>query len=256
MIRGLYTAVSGMITLENKQNTITNNMANANTTGYKKQDLAIKSFPEVLISNKEKLVAGQNVKNTIGSMSLGAGIDTVNTVFTQGVLKETNRQGDFAINGRGFFVIQKGNQRFYTRDGNFRVNTDGTLINNAGDTVLGINNRTGAMEPIFVGAEDFTVDSENNLIVGNNATYKLALADFEDYSTLTNVGDNYYTGDNPIYNATVSVHQGALENSNVSITDSMVEMLSVMRSFETSQKMVNMIDESLSKAANEVGAVK
>ena len=256
MIRSLYTAVSGMITLENKQNTITNNMANANTTGYKEENLAVKSFKEVMIQNRDKIVGGQNVQQKLGTISLGAAIDTVDTVFTQGELKSTNKMSDFAINGRGFFVVQRGNERYYTRDGNFTVNNDGYLTNNVGDLVLGVNNRTGAMEPIFVGGEDYILDATNNLSVGGNPTHKLALADFEDYSTLQKLGDNFYSAENPIYNARVAVNQGYLEGSNVNITNAMVDMLSVMRSFETNQKFVSMIDESMQKAANEVGSVR
>ena len=256
MIRSLYTAVSGMITLENKQNTVTNNMANANTTGYKSENLSIKSFKEVLIQNNDRVASSQGGKQELGSLSLGAAIDSVDTMFTQGGLKETGKMGDFAVNGRGFFVVQKGNERYYTRDGNFKVNNQGNLINTSGDLVLGINNRTGAMEPIFVGGEDFILDSSNNLVVGGNPTHKLALADFQDYTDLQKLGDNYYAGENPIYNARVTVNQGFLESSNVNVVDSMVDMLSVMRSFETNQKFVSMIDESLGKAANEVGAIK
>ena len=256
MIRSLYTAVSGMITLENKQNTITNNMGNANTIGYKEDTLSMKSFKEVLIQNMDKVAGGNNVKQELGSLSLGVAIDSIDTLFTQGGLKETSKMSDFAVNGRGFFVVQRGNERYYTRDGAFRVSNDGKLINNSGDLVLGINNRTGNMEPIFVGGEDFILDNSNNLIIGSNATHKLALADFNDYSSLEKVGDNYYVGEEPIYNAVVFVNQGFLEGSNVNIVNSMVDMLSVMRGFETNQKFVSMIDESLGKAANEVGAVK
>ena len=91
MIRSLYTAVSGMISLESKQSTITNNMANANTIGYKSENLAIKSFDEVYIQNKDKIAAGKNVPQRLGSLSLGAEIDTVETAFTQGALKDTGK---------------------------------------------------------------------------------------------------------------------------------------------------------------------
>ena len=115
MIRSLYTAVSGLITLENKQSTIANNMANANTTGFKSEDLAIKSFNEVLIQNKDKIVGNNNYTQKLGTISLGAEIDNVITKFTQGDLKRTENNTDFAINGRGFFVVQRGNQQVFTR---------------------------------------------------------------------------------------------------------------------------------------------
>lgn len=256
MIRSLYTAVSGMITLENKQSTISNNMANANTVGFKSDDLVMKSFDEVLIQNKDKISGGQNTTQKLGNLSLGVKIDEVVTKFTQGNLKDTGKMNNFAIEGRGFFTVRSGNQTLYTRDGNFRVDNDGELITTTGDKVLGLNKRTGAMEPIFVGNREFTIDRDNNINVGGVSTHSLALADFEDYSTLTKMGDNYYSGPNPVYNARVSVHQGFTEMSNVSLTDIMVDMIAVTRNFETNQKFVSMLDESLGKAANQVGSIK
>lgn len=256
MIRSLYTAVSGLITLENKQSTITNNMTNANTTGFKSDTLSMKSFDEVLIQNRDKISGGQNVNNPIGKLSLGAEIDSINTKFTQGILKPTNKPTDLAVDGRGFFAVKSGNNTVFTRDGNFRVSNDGYLKTNAGDPVLGVNNSNGTMEPIFVGTDNFVVDDNNRVIVNGKSTHALALADFNDYSTLKKVGDNYYSAPNPVYNAKVWTKQGYLEQSNVNISNEMVEMMTTMRNFETNQKMIQSIDETLGKAANEIGAVR
>ena len=240
MIRSLYTAVSGLISLENRQNNITNNMSNANTTGFKGDNLSIKSFDEVMIQNRDKVVNGNNVVQKLGSISLGSEIDSVDTAFTQGLIKSTDKQIDFAIEGRGFFAIQRqtnnGNEVIYTRDGNFKVGNDGYLINTNGDRVI--------------------LDQNNNLYIGNRATHTLATADFNDYGSLEKIGDNYFRGENPIYNAQVWVTQGALEGSNVNISNEMVNMITTMRNFETNQKIVQTIDETLGKAANEIGAVK
>lgn len=256
MIRSLYTAVSGLITLENKQATITNNIANANTTGFKGDNLSMKSFDEVLIQNRDKISGGRNVKNSIGTLSLGAEIDSVDTRFTQGLLKSTNKPTDLAIDGRGFFTVQNGNETVFTRDGNFKVANDGYLITNGGDRVLGTNKNTGTIEPIFVGTNNFVIDNYNGVNVNGESTYSLALADFNDYGTLTKVGDNYYSGKNPVYNAQVWVNQGYLEQSNVNVSDEMIEMMTTMRNFETNQKMVQTIDSTLEKAANEIGNVR
>ena len=87
MIRGFYTSVSGLITLQNEQDVITNNIANINNTGYKERDLTKQSFEDVMISNRQKLLGDQYVKNDIGSLNLGVKISNVETVFTQGSLK-------------------------------------------------------------------------------------------------------------------------------------------------------------------------
>lgn len=255
MIRSLYTAVSGMIAMENKQNTVVNNMANANTTGYKSENLVTKSFDEVLLQNKDKLVGSTYQTNKLGNLSLGVAMDGVAISFTQGDLEQSGQVGDFAIEGRGFFAIETADGVKYTRDGQFRVNNNGELVNNAGDLVLGINN-AGTLAPIYVGDSSFVIDDNNNIVVDGQVTnQQLAIADFDDYSTLSKVGDNYYEGENVAYVQNASVHQGYLESSNVNILNEMVDMISVMRSFETNQKFVTMIDESLEKAANQIGKV-
>lgn len=256
MIRSLYTSVSGLITLENKQSTITSNIANANTTGFKADTLSMKSFDEVLIQNKEKISGGRNVKNPIGTLSLGAEIDSTDTRFTQGLLKQTGKPSDLAIDGRGFFTVQSGNETVFTRDGSFKVANDGYLTTSGGDRVLGTNNNTGVMEPIFVGTNNFVIDNYNGVNVNGTSTHSLALADFNDYGTLSKVGENNYAGENPVYNTQVWVSQGYLEQSNVNISNEMVEMMTTMRNFETNQKMIQTIDSTLGKAANEIGAVK
>ena len=256
MIRSLYTAVSGLITLENKQSTITNNIANASTSAFKSDTLSIKSFDEVLIQNKDKISGGKNVQNTIGKLSLGAKMDKVDTKFTQGILKPTKKTTDIAIEGRGFFAVQSGNKTVFTRDGNFKIANDGYLITSSGESVLGINKRTGAMEPIFVGTNNFIIDNNNGINVDGKSTHSLAVADFNDYGTLKKVGDNNYLGDNPVYNAKVWTKQGYIEQSNVNISNEMVEMMTTMRNFETNQKIIQTIDDTLGKAANEIGAVR
>ncbi|GFP77073.1 flagellar hook-basal body complex protein [Clostridium fungisolvens] len=257
MIRGLYTAVNAMVTLEAKQDVITNNMANANTNGYKAEDLKVKKFQDVLIQNKDKVVGGQNVKNTIGSLSLGAKIDGTDVEFTQGTLSSTDNDTDMAIDGRGFFSVKRGDKTYFTRDGQFRINTAGYLVTSEGDSVMGRNIKTGASEPIYVGNGKLTVDNSNNVIVNNVPQYKMQVADFNDYKNLKKLGDNLYeSSETPNYNGQVYVKQKTLEKSNVNIVNEMVNMMTVMRSFETTQKVVQTMDETLSKAANEIGSVR
>ena len=258
MIRGLYTSVSGLIALQNEQEVITNNIANINNNGYKKRELTKQRFEDVMISNRQKLVGDEYVKNNIGSLNLGVKISNVDTVFTQGSFKATDSSTDFAIDGRGFFVAQNGNQEVYTRDGNFKINQQGYLITNDGCQVLGTNIATGAKEPIYVGNAKFSLDGENNVnIEGIGTADKLLTVDFDnkDYNSLEPLGDNYITKNNPIYNSIVNVRQNVLETSNVDPTAEMVKLMEVKRQFETNQKFVKMQDETLQKAANELGRV-
>lgn len=254
MIRSLYTSVSGLISLEAKQSITTNNMANANTTGYKVQNLSLKSFDEVLLENKDKISQGMPQRNEIGSISLGVRIDETGELWTQGMFKETNNQTDFAIDGRGFFTIERttanGTERYYTRDGSFKVDIQGYLVTSNGDRVLGTNGH------IQVGSGKISSDNEGNLSVDGRDIGSFLTADFQNYDELEKIGDNLYTGANPMYNTQVYVGQGVLEGSNVNTVSEMTDMMTTMRNFETNQKMFQMIDESLGKAVNEIGAIR
>lgn len=260
MIRALYTAVTGLITGEAKQSIVTNNIANSNTNGYKAENLSIKSFNDVLIQNYDKTVNGKNIKTIIGSLSQGSQIDAVNTDFTQGVLQTTDKATDFAIEGKGFFTVQRDNgittKNYYTRTGDFHIDGSGYLVTDSGDKVLGKNSTTNAIEPIFVGDGKIQTDKYGNVSINGKSEYKFDLVDFKDYNTIKKVGDNLYDGANPIQNAKVVVRQGALEKSNVNVTNEMVNMMEIMRNFESNQKILQSIDETLGRAVNDVGTVK
>ncbi|AGK97753.1 flagellar hook-basal body complex protein [Clostridium pasteurianum] len=260
MIRSLYTTISGMITQEAKQNVIANNMANSNTVGFKSDDLAIKKFDDVLIQNKSKIQNGINYTQTIGSLSLGSRIDETATNFTEGDIQNTDSDTDFAIDGRGFFTVNRdngaGGQNYYTRDGHFHVNMQGYLVNDTGDYVMGKNINTGNQERIIAGNGKITSDAYGNISIDGRPSYSLSTVDFNNYKTLKKVGDNLYQGQNPITNTNVFVKQKALEQSNINPVNEMVNMMSTMRTFETQQKVVQSIDETLGQAVNDVGTVK
>lgn len=255
MIRSFYTAVSGMIVQEAKQDVITNNLANVNTVGFKQDDLKSTPFNEVLIQNYDKVVNGKNVRNVIGSMTLGSEIDSVDTGFTQGTIESTDISTDFAIDGRGFFTVRRedGNE-FYTRDGHFHVNTQGILVDDSGNTVIGRDNQTGALGAINVGDGDMTSDAYGNISIDGNERYKIYTVDFNDYNALTKVGDNLYTGENAAEINTV-VRQKSLEKSNINLVNTMSDLITTMRTFETDQKVVQSIDGTLDKLINEAGKV-
>jgi flagellar basal-body rod protein FlgG len=264
MIRSLYTAVSGLITQEAKQDVITNNLANVNTVGFKGDNLSVKSFDDVLVQNYDKLVNGKNVQNIIGSLSQGSQIDGVNTSFTQGMIESTDKWTDFAIEGRGFFAIQRDNNglnnTFYSRDGHFHVNGQGFLVNDSGDRVLASvtddnGQSTSAPAPIQVGNQQIKLNSDGCFVL-NGQNYKFAAADFNDYNSLRKIGDNLYQGENPVQSGNIVIKQSSLEKSNVNVITEMVNMMTTMRTFESNQKILQSIDETLGKAVNEVGAVR
>lgn len=254
MIRSIYTAASSMITQENKQNVIINNMANANTLGFKSDSLMISSFKDVMISNKDN--ATGNKRQDLGEINLGTNIDEVYTKFTQGNFKETNKVTDFAIEGRGFFVVNKNNENIYTRDGSFIIGQDGRLSTTDYGTVLGRYLQTGEIGPIYITDSNFRLNFDNNIVQNGVATHEIVTADFNDYSTLIKAGDNYYRGENPLNDSRVYITQGAVETSNVSIIEEMTSMISTMRNFETNQKILQMLDSTLDKASSQIGSIR
>lgn len=256
MIRSLYTAVSGLITQGAKQDVITNNIANVSTTGFKSDDLMVKDFKDVLIENRDKIVDGKNVTNTIGSLSLGSKIDGTSTNFQQGEITDSDNLTDFALQGNGFFTISKDNKDYYTRDGHFQVDASGYLIDDSGNYVKGKNLQSGTSGKIYIGKGKISTSGDGTISVDNVPKYKFSLADFNDYNTLKKVGDNLYEGTNSKTASNVSVKQKALEQSNVNVVNEMVNMMSVMRTFETNQKVLQSIDDTLDKVVNQVGSVK
>lgn len=258
MISSLYTAVSGLIAQEAKQDVITNNLANVNTNGFKQDNVVIKKFNDVLISNYDKIVNGKNVKNVIGSLSQGSSLDEVSTDFSSGTLQTTNVSTDFAIDGKGFFTVAKsdGTGQFYTRDGHFNIDNNGMLVDESGNYVLGKNNTTNNIEPINVGNGTLGSDSDGNISINNVPKYKLATAQFDNESLLKKVGDNLYSGPTPNGNTNTKVVQNSLEKSNVNIMTEMVNMMTTMRTFETNQKIIQSIDETLGKTVTDVGTAR
>ncbi|SHJ67576.1 flagellar basal-body rod protein FlgG [Hathewaya proteolytica DSM 3090] len=253
MIRGLYIAVSGMVVGEAKQGVITNNIANANTVGYKQDSLNVKNFGDVLISNYDKVKNGQNVRQDLGMLSKGSAINNVSTYFTQGVHQLTDRNTDMAIQGRGFFNIERNGNTYYSRDGHFNINQDGYLVNDMGDFVKGYNLYTGNLEKINLDSGDIHLSSEGNISVNGVERYRLEISDFPNYESLKKVGDNLYEGENPSTVTNAVVKQKYIEKSNVNVVKETVEMMNNSRSFETNQRLVQVIDETLGKAVNEVG---
>lgn len=255
MIRGLYIAVSGMVVGEAKQSVITNNISNSNTTGYKVDNLNVKNFKDVMISNHDKINNGMNVKNKLGKISIGSAIDDISTYYTQGIQQFTEKDTDMAIEGRGFFTVDRGGKEYYSRDGHFSLNQNGELVNDSGDLLKGYDLYTGISGNINVGDEKFTVSEEGNITVNGMERYKLQMTDFGDYGGLEKIGDNLYEGTNPIAVNDVIVKQKYIEKSNVNIIKEAINMMENSRIFESNQKVVQVMDETLGKAVNDVGRI-
>jgi flagellar basal-body rod protein FlgF len=227
MDRGLYIAASGMLAEQIRQDQIANDLANASTPGYKGDRTAQRTFGDLLLASS---ASGQ----AIGSQSTAVQVDRIETDFTPRPARETGEPLDFAIVGEGFFGVQTAQGVRYTRNGQFQVAGDGRLVTAQGDPVL---DRAG--RPIAVAG-------------GKVDPRRLGV------TTLTDPvkqGDSLVTG-TPAGAAAGEVRAGALETSGADPARAMVDMISSMRAFEAGQKVIQTIDETLGKAATQVGTIQ
>lgn len=256
MVKGLYTAHSGMINQQNRLDVLTNNLANSATNGYKKEGATSQSFDSVMAA-KIKDSSEAFAARRLGGMNMGVKVGETYTDYSQGSFKVTENTYDLALEGDGFFAIsftdQNGGQSVkYTRDGSFTLSSEGYLVTKDGDYVQGSN---GDIR-INVSA-DVEIDSLGNIYENGILADKVSVVDFEDSSYLEKYGENMYnlTEGGTFRESEAIVHQGYLETSNVNVIREMVEMINVTRAYETNQKVIQTIDETLDKAVNTVGRV-
>lgn len=255
MVRGFYTAGSGLLSQQKIMNAIGQNMTNANTAGYKKERLITNTFEQELLIRLEK----DNTDNLGANNAIGSAIirysDELYTNFEQGSVEQTNRAYDMALLGDGFFVVQDGEQQLLTRNGQFRLDDEGFLTLSPGGRVLGKNG-----EPIKLPNSGFVVDANGSITDGKSKKGSLMLVRPTDYSTLSKYGEGLFINDaandpNSIEDATgsVAVMQGAYERSNVEIGEEMTDILASSRAFQSCAQMVKMIDQINTKAVAELG---
>jgi flagellar basal-body rod protein FlgG len=229
MERGLYIAASGMLAEQVRQDLISHDLANASTPGYKADRVTTASFREMLLQDGR----GRQV----GPLGLGTRIQSQTTDLTPGPLRTTDEPLDFAVEGEGFFAVRGSGGTRYTRDGQFQVSSQGTLVTATGDEVLGANGQA-----VKVAAD------------GSVAATAIGVTQLD---TATREGDNLFTGTarGAAGGREGIVRAGALEGSAVDPITTMVDMLGSLRAFEAGQRVITTIDSTLAKATNQVGMV-
>ena len=251
MVRGLYTAYTGMMNQQARLDVITNNLANASTVGYKKAGSTSQAF-DSMYTQKIKDGSEYYINRTIGKESLGVKIGETYTDYTQGSFKVTGNTYDLALEGDGFFNVSYTSKSGvtttrYTRDGSFSVNNENMLVTEDGDYLLGEGGRIQVPQ----GAK-ITVDEEGNIYADDEYVDKLKITDFKDYNYLQKFGENLYTAVDGATEKTADckVRQGYLEMSNINVISEMVEMITISRAYESNQKAIQTIDSSLEKSVN------
>jgi flagellar basal-body rod protein FlgG len=241
--RGLFIAAAGMLADQLRQDVIANNLANATTPGYKGDRAVGEEFNSLLLNN---LQTGAPV----GQLGTGARIADVVTDGSQGALRHTDNTFDLAISGDGYFAVQSAAGTRYTRDGAFTLDNRGQLSTSKGEPVLGADGR-----PVVVpSGGKATIDQGGRVFVNERQVATIGVTALDPQS-VRKQGDDLFTGRVRQGVAPGRVEQGYLEQANVSSVHEMVDLISVMRSFESSQKASNALDETLGKAVNEIGKV-
>lgn len=264
MVKGLYTAYTGLVNQQNRLDVLTNNLANSATNAYKKEGTTTKTFGDTL-ALKIKDTSEYPYARRLGEITPGVEIGEVYTDFTQGPFRVTDNVYDVALDGEGFFAISFTNKAGetmvkYTRDGAFTVNTDGYLVTKDGDYVL---NQNGAMNS-DPGAANYiqldpnvrlVIDETGGLYQNNQLVGQLGVVDVVDYNTIEKYGENMYhlVEGGQVQASQARTVQGTLEMSNVNVVSEMVEMIAISRAFESNQKIVQTIDSTLEKAVNNIG---
>ena len=261
-VQTLYTAATGMEALETKLDVIANNMANINTTAFKKdrcnfEDIFYRQYrlPGALDGDGNRTATGIEV-------GLGTRVESTQTNYKQGAFETTNNPLDLAIEGQGFFQVRNPNGGFYyTRAGNFNLNADGVIV-------LGSATNGYPLEPNITVPQDATglVISSDGLVqyttqdsTALNTLGQITLSKFVNPDGLMKLGDNLYQKtdasgdeqlDNPGQNGFGNLRQGFLEASNVEPVNELIDLITTQRAFELNSQVVQAGDQIMQVVAN------
>ncbi len=279
MIRGWYTGASGMTAQQYRLDAVSNNLANVDVDGYKKDIAVHKAFPELLLRRLNDDGVYQNPFGSadeapiVGKLGTGVELNELFTSFEQGSLKETESDFDIALDGKGFLSVATPYGERYTRNGSFQLGKEGYLETKEGYPVL------GEKGPIRVKANNFKVDKDgrvwinaeyadnpNQFVSKENNTWgktvlldTLKIVDFDQDRYLAKQGSSLYRSTETSGDAKIlarpdrpKVEQGFVETSNVNPVTEMVQMIEVNRAYEANQKVVQAEDAMLGKLINDV----
>ncbi|MCR4896412.1 MAG: flagellar hook-basal body protein [Lachnospiraceae bacterium] len=258
MVKGLYTAYTGMLNEQHRMDVLSNNMANVTTVGYKKEGTTSQAFDEVLTLKIKDSTVGYDLVQREGYNSRGVKIGENYVDWSQGSFRITENTYDLALGDTGFFAVEFTNKAgetttMYTRQGQFTLTKEGYLVTNNGDFVLDVNNRRIQLDTL----QDTTIDQQGNIWQNDRQVATIQVTDFEDYDYLERYGETYFV---PIDGARQTpsgarVYSGYLEMSNVQSVSEMVSLISISRQYESNQKIIQTIDSTLDVAVNQIGQV-
>lgn len=286
MLKGLYTAYTGMINEQHRMDVLTNNLANATTNGFKKEGTTSEAFDTVLAYKIKDLSEAGNLPRPMATnrsvdeaeannplnetymerrisktgLNLGVKIGENYVDYSEGPIKETGNVLDLALTDRGFFSVQYTNKAGetsikYTRDGSFTMNAQGYLTTHDGDFVLDEDGQRIQLDP----GRDISINTNGDIFQEGEIVATIDVTDFEDYNYLERFGENLFQ---PVDGATeidreamaeelgtnTQIHSGFLEMSNISVVTEMVNMITLQRQYESNQKVITTYDDTLEQA--------
>lgn len=245
MNSGMYSAVSGNIAAMQRMDIITNNLANINTTGYKKDRMIFDSMLNNA-NNPTPPAESMTVDPTLVSF-------TIETDYSQGAVKQTGNPLDLSLDGDGFFVVNTPQGKAFTRQGNFHLDANGRLVSADGYELQGSGG------PLTIKGGNISIDSQGGVFVDGEQAGTIGIADFPKPYQLQKIGSALFvpsgpeTVEQPATNTRVM--QGAIEGSNVQPIQEMVTLIANTRFYEQCVKTIQSYDQMAAKAANELGKV-
>ena len=266
MMRALWSAASGMIAQQTNVDTISINIANVNTTGYKTEKTEFKSLLYQNLQARTTTANGEN-KPIPAQVGLGTRVASNTSMFTQGAMLASESDTAFAIDGEGFFAVRGADgNTYYTRNGNFTwsIGNDGVILTNS-DGYPVLDSRGNMIRiPDGVAAEKVSVTSQGQFYYRNaqgnpvDMNQSIGLFQFNNPGGLEKLQDSLLrvtdASGNPMNEATAAgldrsnVRQGYLEGSNVQVADEMVNLIIAQRAYELNSKAIQASDDMLSQA--------
>lgn len=268
MMRALWTAASGMTSQQTNVDTISNNLANINTTGYKRETAEFKSLLYQTIQEQSYDNNGDPKPSGI-QVGLGVRNSAITSQFSQGNLNETGNDFDLAINGKGFFMVRNENgETVYTRNGSFQManGTSGlTLATSDGYPILDTEGEPIVLDSSYE-AGNITITEQGELCYPDSTGavvpigIQIGIAQFNNPSGLEKMSNSLMkatdaSGEPRLESADVAlqqsvIRQGYLEASNVTAVDEMVNLIVAQRAYEMNSKIITAADEMLQQANN------
>jgi flagellar basal-body rod protein FlgG len=257
MIRGLWTAATGMACQQMNIDTIANNLANVNTNGFKKSRVNFQDLMYQNIRNAGSATASGGQLASGIQVGMGAKVVAVEKLFLQGDYAQTKNQLDMAIEGKGFFKLLSGGREVYTRSGAFKMDKEGYICDSQG-------NRLQPEFSVPSQTTSITIDSGGRLVASGSdgrelGNVQIQLFDFPNSAGLRSIGQNLFipsegSGDpvqgNPGTDEFGTISQGFLEMSNVDVVEEMINMIIAQRAYEIGSKVIQTGDDMLQMANN------